>query len=450
MASVDRSRLQDVLEQEGRRFVREHPRSRRLFERARRSLIGGVPMNWMIEWPGAFPIFMKEARGATITDVDGHRYVDFCLGDTGAMFGHAPAATVAAAARQMRKGITTMLPTEDSIWVGRELARRFGIPYWQVAMTATDANRFALRMAREATGRRKVLVFNGCYHGTVDEALVRLLDGRVVPREGAMPPPVDPELTTRIIEFNDLPTLEAALAPRDVAAVLMEPALTNCGIVLPEEGYLDGVREITQRTGTVWIVDETHTWCAGPGGYTAAHRLEPDMVTLGKPVAGGIPAAAFGASQDIYDRTIGNLLADTTGVNGLGGTLTGNAFALAAMRATLEKVGTRRAYDHMIPLAARWTEGVAATIEEAALPWHVVQLGARAEYRFRATPPRNGAEAIASKDAQLNKAVHLMALNRGILLTPFHNMALMCPATTRAMVDRHTAVFRETTAALAG
>jgi len=450
MYHIDRVRVQRLIAQEEERFVRGHPKSKRLFERARKSMMGGVPMNWMIEWPGPFPIFAREAQGATITDVEGHRYIDFCLGDTGAMFGHAPRATVAAAARQMRKGITMMLPTEDSLWVGRDLARRFGVPYWQIAMTATDANRFALRMARETTRRTKVLVFNGCYHGTVDETLVRLLDGKVVPREGSMPPPVDPELTTRVIEFNDLPTLEAALAPRDVAAVLMEPALTNCGIVLPEPGYLDGVREITRRTGTVWIIDETHTWCAGPGGYTRAHKLEPDMVTLGKPVAGGIPSAAFGLSGDIYDKTIGNIMADTTGVNGLGGTLTGNALALAAMRATLDKVITKQAYDRMIPLATRWTSGVQKTIDEAELPWHVVQLGARAEYRFAMVPPRNGAEAIAAKDELLNKFVHLMALNRRILLTPFHNMALMCPATTRAMVDRHTEVFRETAEAAAG
>jgi glutamate-1-semialdehyde 2,1-aminomutase len=444
MIAIDREKLRATQDREEKRFARDHPISKRMFERARASMIGGVPMNWMLEWPGPFPIFGKEARGATITDVDGHRYIDFCLGDTGAMFGHSPADTVNAAARQMRKGITTMLPTEDSIWVGRELARRFGVPYWQIAMTATDANRFALRMAREATGRRKVVVFNGCYHGTVDETLVRLVDGKVVPREGAMPPPVDPALTSKVIEFNDLAALEAALAPRDVAAVLMEPALTNCGIVLPEDGYLDGVREATRRTGTVWIVDETHTWCAGPGGYTSVHGLEPDMVTLGKPVAGGIPSAAFGATQQVYDKTIRNMLADTTGVNGLGGTLTGNALALAAMRATLGKVITENAYRHMIPLATRWVDGVRRAIADAGLPWHVIQLGARAEYRFRETPPRNGAEAIAANDAMLDKYVHLMALNRRILLTPFHNMALMCPATTRAQVDRHSEVFRET------
>ncbi len=443
MATVDRAMLKSLIERENQHFVEAHPKSREMLERAKRAMIGGVPMNWMVEWPGAFPIFAAEGKGAKITDVDGHAYVDFCLGDTGAMFGHSPKATVDVAVKQMRKGITMMLPTEDCIWVGEELARRFGVPYWQIAMTATDANRFAFRMAREATGRRKVLVFNGCYHGTVDEALVRLVDGRVVPREGAMPPPVDPEVTTKVIEFNDLGALEQALAPHDVAAVLMEPALTNCGIVLPHEGYLDGVRDITRRTGTVWIIDETHTWCAGPGGYTAEHRLKPDMVTLGKPVAGGIPSAAFGASQEVYEKTVANILAETTGVNGLGGTLTGNALALAAMRATLEHVITKEAFNKMFALATRWTKGVARAIKEAGLPWHVVQLGARAEYRFRETPPTNGAEAIASKDRELDRYVHLYALNRGILLTPFHNMALMSPATKRKDVDLHTKVFRE-------
>ena len=443
MVEIDRARVRALIEREEKQFLKSHLRSRRMFERACKSMIGGVPMNWMIEWPGPFPIFAKKGRGSMVTDVDGHTYVDFCLGDTGAMFGHSPKATVDAACRQMHRGITMMLPTEDSIWVGQELARRFRLPYWQIAMTATDANRFALRMAREATGRRKILVFNGCYHGTVDEALVRLVDGKVVPREGAMPPPIEPELTTKIIEFNDLSALESALKPGDVAAVLMEPAMTNCGIILPKANYLNGVREITRRTGTVWIVDETHTWCAGPGGYSATNNLKPDMITLGKPVAGGIPAAAFGASQEIFDKTRSNMLAETTGVNGLGGTLTGNALALAAMRATLEKVITKRAYDHMVPLAKRFNEGIERTIQKTRLPWHTVQLGTRVEYRFGATPPTNGAEAIATKDPLLNKYVHLYNLNRRILLTPFHNMALMSPFSTRKDVDLHTHVFRE-------
>lgn len=443
MIEINRTRVKTIIEREEKQFSKTHPKSRRMFERAEKSMIGGVPMNWMIEWPGPFPIFAKKGKASKITDVDGHTYVDFCLGDTGAMFGHSPKATVDAATKQMRRGITMMLPTQDSIWVGEELARRFGLPYWQIAMTATDANRFALRMAREVTKRRKILVFNGCYHGTVDEALVRLVDGRVVPREGSMPPPVEPELTTKIVEFNDLQALEQALKTGDVAAVLMEPAMTNCGIILPEEGYLDEVREITRRTGTVWIIDETHTWCSGPSGYTSTHHLKPDMITLGKPVAGGVPAGAFGVSQEIFDKTIHNMLAETTGVNGLGGTLTGNALALAAMRATLAKVITKKAYDHMIPLAERFNKGVERTIQETGLPWHTIRLGTRVEYRFRATPPKNGAEAIAAKDPLLNKYVHLYDLNRNLLLTPFHNMALMSPFTTRKDVDMHTRIFRE-------
>ncbi len=443
MARIDRNKARVNIASENKLFTRTHQKSKKMFERSRNSMIGGVPMNWMIEWPGPFPIFAKAGVGSRITDVDGNAYVDFCLGDTGAMFGHSPKAVVDAATRQMRRGITMMLPTEDSIWVGEELARRFGLPYWQITMTATDSNRFALRMAREATRRQKILVFNGCYHGTVDETLVRLVDGKVVPREGAMPPPVEPRLTTQIVEFNDLDALERALRRRDVAAVLMEPAMTNCGIILPEAGYLEHVREITRRTRTVWIVDETHTWCAGPGGYTTAHNLKPDMITLGKPLAGGVPAGAFGASQEIFDKTISNMLAETTGVNGLGGTLAGNALALAAMRASLEEVITPEAYDHMIPLAERFNEGVEWVIRETGLAWHTVRLGTRVEYRYGAKPPKNGADAIAAKDLLLNKYLHLYHLNRGIILTPFHNMALMSPYTTRKDVDLHTRVFRE-------
>jgi len=193
----------------------------------------------------------------------------------------------------------------------------------------------------------------------------------------------------------------------------------------------------------VWILDETHTWCAGPGGYTAAHHLQPDMITVGKAIAGGIPAGAFGASQEIFDKTISSMLAETTGVSGLGGTLTGNALALAAMRATLQKVITKKAYDRMIPLAERFNEGVERIIQQTGVPWHTVRLGTRVEYRFGAKPPRNGAEAIAAKDPLLNKYVHLYDLNHGILLTPFHNMALMSPYSTRNDVDLHTRIFQD-------
>ncbi len=441
MTTIDRGQIERLIEQETQRFAETHPTSRKLFERAKKHLLAGVPMNWMVRWAGSFPIFVTEGRGTHVTDVDGNRCLDFCLGDTGAMFGHSPRAVVDVAAQQLRRGITMMLPTEDAIWVGEELARRFGLPYWQVAMTATDANRFAIRLARDVTRRPKILVYNGCYHGTVDEALIDLEDGQVVPRHGNIGPPVDPSITTKAIEFNDPEALEKALAPGDVACVLAEPAMTNRGIILPEAGYHEALREITRRTGTLLIIDETHTICCGPGGYTAAHDLEPDILTLGKPIASGIPAAAFGISQEVADRVLEKVKAESADDSGIGGTLTGNALAVAAMKATLEHVITQAAFDRMLPLAERFERGVADVIRERGLPWHVIRLGVRIEYRFQPNAPRNGAEADAGKDSDLDRLIHLYMLNRGILLTPFHNMALIAPTTTAKDVDRHTTEF---------
>jgi glutamate-1-semialdehyde 2,1-aminomutase len=443
MASISRTRLASLMKRETERFVAERPKSRALFERARLSLLGGVPMNWMVRWSGPCPIFVKEARGAHFVDVDGHRYLDLCLGDTGAMTGHSPPAVAEAVAAQARRGITFMLPTEDALFVGEELRRRFGLPYWQIAMTATDANRFAIRLARGITGRRFVLVMNGCYHGTVDETFVSLENGETVPKKSSFGPPVDPALTTRAIEFNDVTALEKALLPGDVACVLAEPAMTNVGIILPDPGYHEALREVTRRTETLLIIDETHTICAGPGGYTAAHGLEPDLLTIGKPIAGGVPAAAYGVTRDLADRAAAGIRVEDSDVSGIGGTLSGNALALAAMRATLERVLTPEAYEKTIPLAQRFAEGVEATIRSAGLPWHVVRLGNRAEYQFRPTPPRNGSEAEAAMDLDLDRFLHLYALNRGILMTPFHNMALIAPETTPEDIDHHTRVFGE-------
>ena len=448
MSTVDRERLQSLLEAERERFVSKHPLSRALHERARGSLVGGVPMTWMMKWPGGFPVFVREAQGARVVDVDGHEYVDLCLGDTGAMTGHAPAAAVEAIAAQARRGITTMLPTEDAVVVGEEMRRRFGLPLWQFTLTATDANRFVLRIAREVTGRPKVLVFNYCYHGTVDEAFVTLRDGRPVSRAGNVGPAVDPSLTTKVVELNDVAALEAALRPRDVACVLAEPALTNVGIVLPEPGFHRALREITRRTGTLLVIDETHCICAGPGGYTRAHGLEPDVITIGKPLGSGVPCGAFGLSAEVAERMLARREADYVDTGGVGGTLAGNALSLAAMRATLTHVLTDEAYSRMIPLAERFAAGVEGVIRERGLPWHVTRLGCRAEYLFHPTPPRNGGEAASRKDEELEAFLHLFALERGVLLTPFHNMALMSPATTAADVDRHTAVFAEAAAAL--
>jgi glutamate-1-semialdehyde 2,1-aminomutase len=400
-------------------------------------------MNWMTKWPGAFPVFVREGKGARVRDVDGFEYVDFCLGDTGAMFGHSPPEVVAAISSQLKRGITTMLPAEASIWVAEELARRFSLPYWQMTLTATDANRFAIRIAREVTGRPKILVFNGCYHGTVDETLVELDHGAVVPVPGNIGPPVEPERTTKIVEFNDVLALEKALAPRDVAAVLAEPAMTNRGIILPDPGFHDRLRALTRAHGTILILDETHTLSEGPGGYTGAHGLRPDMITLGKPVGSGIPAAAFGMTADLMDRCLPKLRGPGADESGVGGTLAGNALAAVAMKATLQHLITEGAYARMIPLAKRFAAGVEQTIEKLSVPWHVVRLGARAEYRFQPTPPRNGGEALSTGEPSLDRLVHLYMLNRGILLTPFHNMALMSPQTRRSDVDRHTRIFRE-------
>jgi len=408
---------------------------------ARVNLLGGVPMAWMTRWPGAFPLFFSEAHGARFTDVDGHEYVDFCLGDTGAMTGHALPQVADALYAQASRGITTMLPNADAAWVGAELARRFGLPIWQMAMTATDANRFVLRYSRFLTGRSKVLVFDWCYHGSVDETLVTLdAAGRPVPREGNIGPQVDPTLTTVVVPFNDLAALEAALATGEIACVLAEPALTNIGIVLPDPGYHDALRALTRQYGALLIIDETHTICVGPGGATAAWGLEPDFFVIGKTIGGGMPAAAYGCTLEIAQR-INELLADkSVDTSGVGGTLTGNALAMAAVKATLSTTLRDDDFAHMIPLATEWANGVQATIDRHRLPWNVQQLGGRAEYWF-CPPPRDGAAAAAAVDHELDNFMHLWAVNRGILLTPFHNMALMSPHHTSADVQLHTEVF---------
>jgi glutamate-1-semialdehyde 2,1-aminomutase len=433
-----------LLARELERFEREHPRSRELAGRARESLLSGVPMPWMVRWPGGFPVFAAEAEGARFRDVDGHEYVDFCLGDTAAMTGHSPAPTVRAIAEQAARGITLMLPSEDALWVAGELTRRFGLPRWQFALTATDANRFAIRLARELTGRPKILVFNWCYHGSVDETFATLAGASVVAREGNVGPPVALAETTRIVEWNDADALKRELAHGDVACVLTEPALTNIGIVLPEPGFHEALRESTRAAGSLLIVDETHTICAGPGGYTAAYGLEPDVLTIGKPIAGGIPAAAYGFSAETAERLEAMLPTDERAdVGGIGGTVAANVLSLAATRATLAEVLTDGAFERMIALGERFESGVAEVIERNNLPWHVTRLGCRVEYLFRPERPRNGSEAAAGGDPQLDRLIHLYALNRGILLTPFHNMALMSPATSEGDVDTHTAVFEE-------
>jgi len=440
----DRQRLAALWQGEVERFTESRPRSREEFERASRHLPDGVPMLWMAKWPGPWPVYVERASGAHFVCLDGIDHVDLCLGDTGAMCGHAPEASVRAISAQLAKGSTFMLPTEDAAAVGELMAARFHVPVWQFSLSATDANRSLIRYARQVTGRRRILVHDYSYHGTVDEAYATLDEsGAVVSRRGNIGAPVPLDLTTAVVQFNDIEGLERVLKQGDIAAMLIEPALTNIGIVLPDPGYHDAVRELCTRYGTLLIIDETHTFSAGPGGMIAEFGLEPDAVVLGKSIGGGIPAGAYGMTHAFADAVRDSLHMEDIDVGGVGGTLAGNAVSLAGIRATLSDVLTPEAFVDMIARSTEWTTGVQASLDEFDVPWQVTQLGARSEYSFRATAPRTGAEAAAADDFELQQYLHLHALNRGILMTPFHNMALMSPATTSADVDRHTVAFRE-------
>ena len=455
MAGIDRTRVAALLDRERAAYRAARPLSQAAAAVAAEHLVGGVPMTWMGKWAGGFPLFLDHASGSRITDVDGLTYVDFALGDTGAMAGHSPPATVAAVRQRLEVlgGVATMLPTEDAAWVAAELTARFGVPRWSFALSATDANRWALRLARLVTGRPFVACFAYSYHGTVDETfVVRGDDGATTARAGNVAPAVDPARTTRALEWNDLASVEAALADEQVAVVIAEPALTNIGIVLPEPGFLDGLRDACDRTGTLLLIDETHTLSAGPGGCTLAWGLQPDIVTLGKSFAGGVPIGAYGLSTAVAERLAARVDADgadLVDVGGVGGTLAGNPLSLAAARATLAEVLTPAAFVGMIERATRFTAGVQAVLDRHDLPWSVVQLGARAEYRFARPAPRTGTESAAAGDDEVEELLHLALANRGILLTPFHNMALMAPTTTDADVDLHTQVFGAVVAELA-
>jgi len=443
MATIDRAHLKKLIAIEEDRFLKLHPKSGALFAQAKEVMPGGVPMSWMAKWPGAYPVFVESAHGARFTDVDGIEYIDFCLGDTGSMTGHSPAPTVAAIVEQMKHGFTAMLPTADAVTVGQELTRRFGLPLWQFTVTATDANRHSIRYCRLITGKSKVIVIDKCYHGSVDETFATLdSDGNTVKREGNLGAPVDLDQTTRVVEFNDLAAMEAALAHGDVAAILMEPAMTNIGIVLPDDGYLQAVGELAKKYGAIWIIDETHTISVGAGGMTAMYGLKPDILTIGKAIAGGLPTGTFGMTHEVAAKIKERTSREIIDTGGIGSTLAGNSLSLAAMRATLTQVLTDAAFAKMVPLGNRWCDGVDTAIKEFELPWHCSRLGARGEYLFQSTAPKTGKEAADAGDFELEQYIHLRMLNDGFLITPFHNMALVSPETTEADIDAHTAAFR--------
>ena len=446
---LDWSRAQAFLAQERHTFARLNPTSARLAAQGEQHLLFGVPLHWMRDWGTPFPLHVAQAQGNRITTVDGHALTDFCLGDTGAMFGHSPAPVVSAVQRQVQHGLTTMLPTEDAGVVAAELTNRFGLPLWQFALSATDANRFVLRWVRAATGRRKLLVFNGCYHGTVDDVFVDLVDGNPVQRASLLGQVHDLLTHTVVVEFNDLNALEHALAQGDVACVLAEPAMTNVGMVLPDPGFWLQAQALIRQHGALLVLDETHTISTGPSGYAVAHGLKPDALVLGKPLGGGVPCAAYGMGPELARRAVAAKHAAAPGHSGIGTTLTGNMLALAAMRATLTEVMTPEAYGHMQRQANALAQGLRGVLGRHRQPWCVTQVGARVEFQFCATPPRNGTEAHAAMDDELEHLLHLALLNRGVLITPFHNMLLVCPDTTDADVERLLAALDDVLARIA-
>jgi len=439
---INRSNLAALRKVEDQRFLEAHKKSGELFAKAKDSMPNGVPMSWMSKWPGAYPVFVEEAKGAGFVDVDGNTYIDFCLGDTGSMTGHSPEATVSAIREQVGRGLSAMLPTKDAAAVSTELAKRFGVPLWQFTVSATDANRHVIRYSRLITKKSKIIVIDRCYHGSVDETFATLdSSGKTVSREGNIGAPIELDKTTRVVPFNDLDAMKNALQQNDVAAILMEPAMTNVGIVLPVEGYLKAVEKLAREFGAKLIIDETHTISVGPGGMTAQLGLKPDFLTIGKAIGGGFPTGAFGMSTEIAQVIKSQVELEVIDTGGVGGTLAANALSLAAMRATLTKVLTEENFEKMIKLGTRWADGVEKVIEKYKLPWSVNRLGARAEYMFSANSPKTGREAADAGDFELEQYIHLRMLNDGFLITPFHNMALISPETTAADVDAHTLAF---------
>lgn len=443
IGGVSRSRMEALRTAEAARYEAARPRTRQALARGADAYLDGVPMHWMKDWPMPFPMLVAKAQGARIEDVDGHRLDDFCLGDTGSMFGHSPKPVAKAIRAQAGRGLTYMLPSEAALEAGHLLTERFGPMRWQIATTATDANRFALRVARAVTGRPKVLAFNGCYHGTLDDTMVELQDGQTAARAGLVGQVADLTKTAVVCEFNDLAAVEAALATGEVAAILTEPVMTNSCMVLPDAGFHDGLRTLTRRHGTLLIIDETHTISSGLGGYTRVHSLSPDMFVVGKCVAGGMPTAVWGMTEDVAARFAAYNAQRPAGHSGMGTTLSANPMQFACLAATLSDVMTEKAYARMEKGAARLSRGLRRAIEKHGAPWHVVRVGARVEFICAPGPLKNGAEAAQAHAPALEAAIHLALVNRGCLIAPFHNMMLVSPATTKAQIDHLIAAFNE-------
>lgn len=443
-------RIAAVLQAERERFIATHPQSMAQAAAAREHYLFGVPLHWMRDWPTPATLAVQHAQGATLTCADNLRYADFCLGDTGAMFGHSPEPLAHAIAEQAAQGLTSMLPSTRSVAVGEGLTRVFGLPLWQMALTASDANRFVLRWARAITGRAQLLVFDGCYHGAVDDTLVDMdrTSGATLPRPSVLGQVHNHHRFTRVVPFNDLAALEAALAHGDVACLLAEPALTNFGLVPPADGFWPAARELCRRHGTLFVMDETHTVSTALGGYARLHGLEPDLLVVGKAVAGGLPCAVYGFTNAVGACMTAAKERAPEGHSGIGTTLAGNALTLAALDAALTHLHTESSYRHMLALAASLEQGLLQRIGVAGRPWTVTRLGARMELQFMAHTPRHAQDVRDHAQSELEALTHLFMLNRGVLLTPFHSMMLVSPATSAADVDQLLAVFDELLAVL--
>jgi glutamate-1-semialdehyde 2,1-aminomutase len=422
-------------EREIARFVAANPKSMTQAKSAQR-WFQGVPFHWMLDWSSPFPIVAQEACGATLTSIDGQVFDDFCLGDTASMFGHSPAPLAKAIAAQAGQGLSYMLPTAKGAELGSMLAGMFGLPQWQVTTTASEANRAVIRWCRGITRRDKILVFNGCYHGAVDDVFVDLRDGRAVNRPSLIGQVQDLLPTTVAIEFNDVDALAAALRGGDIACVLAEPLMTNIGMVRDTPGFLRELRRLCDETGTILVLDETHTISSGYGGHSNMHGPKPDILVVGKSIGGGVPCAVYGFTDEIAKRMAALNASRPVGHSGIGTTLSANALAITAMHAMLGQVITRDAYAHMLSMADRLVAQLNGVIGTHALDWHVSHVGARIELVCSAIPPRNGSEARAVMDPALESTIHLYLANRGILLAPFHNMMLVSPVTQAAQVDR--------------
>ena len=443
IAGIAKDRLEKLAQREAKRYAAARPKAKAALAKGANAYLGGVPLHWMTDWPMPHLPLVARAKGARLTDIDGYEIDDFCLGDTGSMFGHSPAPVAKAIRAQAPRGLTYMLPTEDALEAGRLLQEVFGPFRWQIATTATDANRFAIRVARAITGRPKVLVFNGCYHGTVDDVMVELSGGKTQNRQGLMGQVADLTLGATAVEFNDLAAVESALKTGEIAAILTEPVMTNSCMVLPDAGFHDGLRLLSRRYGALLIIDETHTISSGLGGYTAAHSLSPDMFVVGKCVAGGMPTAVWGMTDEIAQRYEEANAARPSGHSGMGTTLSANPMQFACLKATLGEVMTAKNYAHMEKLAERLAHGLAAVVARHKAPWHVVRVGARVEFICAPGPLKNGTEAGHAHQPQVEAALHTALLNRGSLIAPFHNMMLVSPATKKRQVDRLITAFND-------